>query len=45
MIDIVLNEARIPPRSPIRVRDHKCCHGAQTLAENCVFGVTRVSHR
>ena len=27
MVDIVLKQAHIPPRSPIRVRDQKCWHG------------------
>ena len=27
MVDIVLTQAHIPPRSPIRVRDQKCWHG------------------
>ena len=27
MVDIVLKQAHIPPRSSIRVRDQKCWHG------------------
>ena len=27
MVDIMLKQAHIPPRSPIRVRDQKCWHG------------------